>query len=204
MNKPKLLDLFCGAGGASMGYYRAGFDIVGVDIKPQKNYPFQFHQADAIEYLQEHWQEFDAIHASPPCQAYTIMQHIHKNNAAHPDLVEPTRQALIKTGKPWVIENVEGAPLRVDLVLCGTQFGINFPKHRWFEMNFIINELLPPCNHYKVYDCFHGGEQARGEREKLSQLYGIDWFMTRQEIRNCIPPAYTEWIGKIIMGMING
>lgn len=203
MSKPKLLDLFCGAGGASMGYYRAGFDIVGVDIEPQKNYLFEFHQADALEYLQEHYQEFDAIHASPPCQAYTIMQHIHKNNAAHPDLVEPTRQALIKTGKPWVIENVEGAPLRVDLVLCGTQFGINFPKHRWFEMNFIINELLPPCNHYKVYDCFHGGEQARGEREKLSQLYGIDWFMTRQEIRNCIPPAYTEWIGKIIIGMIN-
>jgi DNA (cytosine-5)-methyltransferase 1 len=199
----RLLDLFCCAGGAGMGYHRAGFEVVGIDNKPQPHYPFEFHLADALEYLQEYYQEFDAIHASPPCQAYTIMQHIHKNNAAHPDLVEPTRQALIKTGKPWVIENVEGAPLRVDLVLCGTQFGINFPKHRWFEMNFIINELLPPCNHYKVYDCFHGGEQARGEREKLSQLYGIDWFMTRQEIRNCIPPAYTEWIGKHLMEYLN-
>lgn len=195
----RLLDLFCCAGGAGMGYHKAGFEVVGVDNKPQPHYPFEFHLADALEYLQEHYQEFDAIHASPPCQAYTIMQHIHKNNSAHPDLVEPTRQALIKTGKPWVIENVEGAPLRVDLVLCGTQFGINFPKHRWFEMNFTINELLPPCNHYKVYDCFHGGEQSRGERKKLSKLYGIDWFMTRQEIRNCIPPAYTEYIGKHLM-----
>jgi DNA (cytosine-5)-methyltransferase 1 len=199
---PRLLDIYCGAGGTSMGYHRAGFEVVGVDIKPQKHYPFEFHQADALEYLQEHGHKFDAIHASPPCQAYTIMQNIHKNNSSHPDLVEPTRNALIKSGKTYVIENVVGAPLRVDLMLCGTMFGINFPKHRIFELSFQISELLPPCNHNDVYDCFHGGEDARGEREKLSKIFGIDWFMTRQEIRNCIPPAYTEWIGKRIMGEV--
>lgn len=195
----RLLDLFCGAGGAGMGYHRAGFEVVGVDINQQPHYPFEFHQADALEYLPEHGHEYDAIHASPPCQAYTIMQHIHKNNSAHPDLVEPTRVALNNSGKPWVIENVVGAPLRVDLLLCGTMFGIRVPKHRIFEMNFQINALLPPCNHTNVYDCFHGGEEARNEREKLCKLFEIDWFVTRQEVRNAIPPAYTEYIGNYLM-----
>jgi DNA (cytosine-5)-methyltransferase 1 len=200
---PRILDLYCCAGAGADGYRRAGFDVVGVDIVPQKNYPFEFHQADALEYLAEHGAEFDAIHASPPCQAYTAMQHIHKNSAAHPDLIAPTRELLIKTGKPYVIENVVGAPMRVDFMLCGTMFGIPFPKHRWFEINWSLHTLLPPCNHYKVYDCFHGGEDARGEREKLSTMYGIDWFMTRQEIRNAIPPAYTKFIGEHLLQVLS-
>ena len=107
--KPRLLDLFCGAGGAAMGYYRAGFDVVGVDIKPQPRYQFEFHQGDALEYCAAHGYEFDVIHASPPCQAYSVTRSIHGNE--YPDLVAVTRAALQATGKPWVIENVVGAPL---------------------------------------------------------------------------------------------
>lgn len=130
----KLLDLFCGAGGAAVGYHRAGFDtIVGVDNKPQKHYPFQFVQADALEYLAEHGHEFDAIHASPPCQGYSIMRNLpwlrHKS---YPLLIDPTREMLEGIGKPWIIENVMGAHLEAGW-LCGTMFGLPFYRHRSFE-----------------------------------------------------------------------
>jgi len=197
--RPRLLDLFCGAGGAAMGYHRAGFEVVGVDIDLQPNYPFEFHQADALEYLEEHGHEFDVIHASPPCPRFSQLTRLRGTPKTHPDLIDPVRRLLIKGDAVWVIENVEGAPLRIDLMLCGTMFGIAFPKHRIFEMSFQVNKLLSPCNHNNVYDPFHGGEQARCEREKLCKLFGIDWFMTRQEVRNAIPPAYTEFIGRAIM-----
>jgi DNA (cytosine-5)-methyltransferase 1 len=199
MNKPKLLDLFCGAGGAAMGYYRAGFEVVGVDIKPQPHYPFEFHQADALTYPLE---GFDAYHASPPCQRYSRMQNIHHNYNKHPDLIEPTRNHLLSTGKPFIIENVIGAPLRVDLMLCGTMFGLHIPKHRIFESNVQLPILNVKCNHIDVYDPFHGGEMARGERVKYSQALGIDWFMTRQEVREAIPPIYTEYIGEILFSEV--
>ena len=96
MTRPRLLDLFCGAGGAAVGYHRAGFDVVGVDIKPQPRYPFEFVQADALEYVAEHGHEFDAIHASPPCQLYTVANNIHGKN--HPDLLPSTRERLIASG----------------------------------------------------------------------------------------------------------
>ena len=194
----KLLDLFCGAGGAGMGYHQAGFEVVGVDINPQPHYPFEFHQGDALEYLEKHGHEFDVIHASPPCPRFSSLTRLRGKNESHPDLIVPTREMLKKIGKPYIIENVEGAPLRIDLMLCGTMFGIAFPKHRIFELSFVLSVLLPPCNHHNVYDPFHGGEQARGEREKLMNLFNIDWNMTRQEVRNCIPPAYTKFIGEAI------
>lgn len=187
----RLLDLFCGAGGASTGYHMAGFDIVGVDIKPQPNYPFEFHQANALEYPID---GFDAIHASPPCQKFSMMQRIHKNEHKHPDLITPIRNRINK--KPYVIENVPGAPLRVDLLLCGTMFGLRIARHRIFESNSLSFSLMPPCNHVDLYDPWHGGEMARGEREKLSKAMGIEYFMTRPEVREAIPPAYTEYIGK--------
>jgi site-specific DNA-cytosine methylase len=130
--KPRLLDLFCGAGGAGMGYHRAGFEVVGVDIAPQPHYPFEFHQGDALEYLAAHGHEFDAIHASPPCQRYSSIQRITKNKHKWPDLVDPVRQLLIKSGKPYVIENVQGAPLRVDAFMCGSMFGLGMIRHRIF------------------------------------------------------------------------
>jgi len=188
----RLLDLFCGAGGAGMGYHRAGFEVVGVDIKPMPRYPFEFHQADALEYLAEHGAEFDVIHASPPCQHYSSMQHIHKNQHKWPDLVAPTRDLLVLTGKPFVIENVEGAPLRVDIMLCGSNFKLGMIRHRIFEFSFPWFTLVPPCNHVNMYDPWHGETQ---DRINMSKGMGIDWFMTRQEVREAIPPAYTNFIG---------
>ena len=194
--KFRLLDTFCKAGGAGMGYHRAGFEVVGVDIEEQKNYPFEFHQADAIEFIREHGHKFDAIHASPPCQRYSSMANIHQNSDTHPDLIAPTREVLEKSGKLYVIENVEGAPLRIDLMLCGTMFGLRIRHHRIFESSILMPILTPACNHVDLYDRFHGGEMARNERVKMSAVMGIDWFMTREEVRNAIPSAYTEFIGK--------
>jgi len=133
----KLLDLFCGAGGAGMGYHRAGFDeIVGVDIAPQKNYPFEFVQGDALEYVAEHGGEFDAIHASPPCQGYSIMRNLPwLKDREYPMLIDPVRELLEGVGKPWVIENVMGAYLPAGW-LCGTMFGLPFYRHRAFESNW--------------------------------------------------------------------
>lgn len=202
MIKPKLLDLFCGAGGASMGYYCAGFEVEGVDIKPQPHYPFKFYQADALEFPLE---GYDAYHASPPCQAYSIMQNIHKNKNKHPDLVEPTRNLLMKTQKPYVIENVSGSPLKGYTMLCGTMFGLAIRHHRFFETNFPLPLFSPRvCNHSSTYDRFHGGEEAHNEREKLGKAMGIDWMMSaRKELREAIPPAYTEYIGKYLIDQIN-
>jgi DNA (cytosine-5)-methyltransferase 1 len=192
----RLLDLFCGAGGAAMGYKRAGFDdIVGVDIKPQPNYPFEFVQGDALEYVTQHGHEFDVIHASPPCQAYSMMQNIHKNTSEHPDLIEPTRESLIKTGMPYVIENVYKAPLKASMMLCGTMFGLRIIRHRWFESNVDIFKLMSPCNHSDVYDPWHGlGRTA----DKYRDAMDIDW-MPQSSLSEAIPPAYTEFIGRHII-----
>jgi DNA (cytosine-5)-methyltransferase 1 len=196
----RLLDLFCGAGGAAMGYYRAGFKkITGIDNRPQPRYPFKFIQADALEYLEEHGKEYDVIHASPPCQAYSIMQNIHKNKHKHPDYIKELRILLEKTKKLFVIENVPGAPLKNPILLCGSMFGLKIIRHRLFECHPSIDELRPPCNHIEMYDPYHGGEKARREKEKLALAMGITHFMTRPEVREAIPPAYTEWIGRRIM-----
>lgn len=197
--KPKLLDLFCGAGGASMGYYRAGFEVEGVDIKPQPHYPFRFYQANALEFPLD---GYDAYHASPPCQRFSAMQHIHNNRNEHPDLITPARELFLATTKLFVIENVVGSPLHISIMLCGTMFGLRIPKHRIFEANFDLPILTLACNHADVYDPYHGGEMARGEREKLSKVIGIDWFMTRPEVREAIPPAYTEYIGQYLLRAI--
>src|SRR5690348_13600467 len=142
MSRPKLLDLFCGAGGAAMGYHRAGFDVVGVDIKPQPRYPFEFHQGDALDptyrdpWFEPWWIDtFNAIHASPPCQAYTKARKLQGKE--HPDLIGPTRELLKATGLPYVIENVPGAPLVDPVVLEGQMFeGLATQRARWFETNW--------------------------------------------------------------------
>lgn len=141
--RPRLLDLFCGAGGASVGYERAGFDVVGVDIAPQKNYPFRFWQLDVLTL--EPWvlSAFDAIHASPPCQAYSVTRHL--TTKEHPDLVADTRHLLSETGLPYVIENVVGAPLIDPVMMCGSSFGLDVRRHRLFETNWLL--FVPPCAH---------------------------------------------------------
>ena len=222
----RLLDLFCGAGGAAMGYHRAGFEVVGVDVAFQKHYPFEFHQADALEYMAEHGREFDVIHASPPCQAFTSLKTMW-NAKEHADLVGPTRAALEKIGKDYIIENVVGAPLIAPFMLCGTMFGLGVGKaelrrHRLFEATFEVG-LLTPCAHglranvIGVYGGHgrdrrrtvgvYGGAGGHSKRDRGIQEYntaeraeamGIDW-MTGAELSQAIPPAYTEWIGKQLL-----
>ena len=156
--KPRLLDLFCCAGGAGMGYHRAGFDVVGVDIKPQPRYPFEFVQADALEYVERHGREFDAIHASPPCQAHTPLRKMW-NARPHEDLIPQTRELLHASKKLFVMENVPGAKLEwlpifgvYRLMLCGTMFnlqtecGAQLQRHRFFEMNW-PHRAAPLCRH---------------------------------------------------------
>ena len=142
-HKFKLLDLFCCAGGAGIGYSRAGFEVVGVDIEPQPNYPLTFIQADALNLDRKFVGSFDAIHASPPCQSYSDLAKRNGNADAWPRLIAPVRNMLIKSGLPYVIENVDGAPLRNPIVLCGTMFpGLRVVRHRLFETSFLI--LHPP------------------------------------------------------------
>ncbi len=204
----KLLDLFCCAGGGAVGYSRAGFEVVGVDKDPQPHYPFEFHQADAFEYLAEHYKEFDVIHASPPCRRYSSSTRANGPSVVerHPHLIPRTRAALMGTGKPYIIENVFLARKYLDnpILLCGTMFGLNTIRHRVFELK--PPALLSPmsCNHFKpvvrlgyapnknefacVVGNFSGVEKGR-------LAMGIDW-MTRDELKEAIPPVYTEWIGR--------
>jgi DNA (cytosine-5)-methyltransferase 1 len=205
----KLLDLFCGAGGAAMGYHRAGFEIVGVDIKPQKHYPFEFHQADAMTYPLE---GFDVIHASPPCQAYSAGSRMRNGYAKeHPRLIEPIRERLKATGLPYIIENVADAPLIGPLFLCGSIFGLAVRRHRGFETNVAM--LAPQCSHFlqgvvvgvygdhpedSVIRKGHPAIRARSI-EHAGEAMAIGWMKTWHEIKESIPPAYTEFIGKHLM-----
>ena len=207
----RVLDLFCGAGGAAMGYYRAfGPDvyILGVDHKPQPRYPFEFIQADALEFMRDgRGDGFDFYHASPPCQAFSAMQHIHNNSGEHQDLIGPTRQLLIATRKPYVIENVPGAPLINPVMLCGTMFGLRIIRHRYFETwPELPLILMPPCNHSDVYDPWHG--QGR-TADKFRDAMDIDWMPLAGgrdkpgSLDLAIPPAYTEWIGRQLTPLLD-
>ena len=213
--KPRLLDLFCGAGGAAMGYHRAGFDVVGVDINPQPNYPFEFHQADAMTYPLD---GFDVIHASPPCQAYTATNALTaarnktRKRPLPPKLVDETRARLVEAAVPYVIENVVGAPLRHDYVLCGSMFGLRVRRHRIFEVDGAAYGLSPRCSHKtqgKVIGVF--GDHPDPPRpyrtncavnvDNARDAMDIDW-MTWRELCLSIPPAYTEFIGKQLLAAL--
>jgi len=205
MGKPRLLDLFCGAGGASMGYYRAGFEVVGVDIKPQPHYPFEFHQADALTYPLE---GFDAYHASPPCQAYSKITAIHRSYP-YPDLLDAIRQRLEQTRKPYVIENVPGSPLKAGLLLCGTMFGLRgkrnvIHRHRLFEANWPLPLSPASCCHQgKAMNVYTSGRNRRGTEREFIDGLGVPWAGTAVGLE-CIPPAYTQYIGKYLMQTIQG
>ncbi|NUN02135.1 MAG: DNA cytosine methyltransferase [Bryobacteraceae bacterium] len=231
--KPRLLDLFCGAGGAAHGYVLAGFEVVGVDIKPQPRYLLsgasEFYQADALEFCAECGQEFDAIHASPPCQRYTALAKMW-NVREYPDLVAPTRDALIATGVAWVIENVPGAPLRDPFMLCGSMFRLGckdaeLRRHRYFEAP-CLTVMAPPCDHgWKARTCAvygHAGGKSHRQRRTIGDYggHGRDrrrqfncqgfstaarseamgiGWMTGAELSQAIPPAYTQFIGERLM-----
>ncbi|HKT54516.1 MAG TPA: DNA cytosine methyltransferase [Caulobacteraceae bacterium] len=206
--KPKLLDLFCCAGGAGTGYHQAGFEVVGVDINPQPHYPFAFIQADATRLDQRFLRFFDAIHASPPCQSFTLAQRIQKRE--HPDLVQTTRQMLAASGLPYVIENVEGAPLIDPVMLCGAMFfELRVYRHRLFETNWALE--APPHPEHVAPQCMMGRPPKPGEfihvvgnfsgADVARAAMGIDW-MSRDELSEAIPPAYTNYIGARLMAEV--
>jgi DNA (cytosine-5)-methyltransferase 1 len=208
--KPRLLDLFCCAGGAGIGYSRAGFEVVGVDHTTQRNYPLPFLKADALTLDPKFIALFDAIHASPPCQAYSDLAKRNRNADAWPQLIEPVRDLLQASGLPYVIENVEGAPLRNPVILCGTMFrGLRVIRHRLFETNFPL--VAPPHgkhprvhtldkrkSHYGKTDDMVDFVQVTGggncSIRAARDAMGIDW-MTKGELNEAIPPAYTRFIG---------
>lgn len=209
MKKPRLLDLFCCAGGAGMGYARAGFEVVGVDIKPQKHYPFEFHQADAMTFPLD---GYDAIHTSPPCQMYSKAgQQWRKEGREYPDLVLKVREKLMQNGKPYIIENVPGAPLKNPILLNGAMFGLRVNRKRLFECSFPVEFILIPKDPPSEFRMgrpvkegsiitpvghFSNVPYARQEMQ-------ISW-MTGAELTQAIPPAYTEWIGKQLIDYLSG
>lgn len=211
----KLCDLFCKAGGCSDGYRSAGFDVTGVDIAFQKRYPKQcsFIQADAMTF---DISEFDVVHASPPCQAYSkASQYMRNKGKSYPDLISKIRDRLVKANCIYVIENVVGAPLRNPVQLCGTSFGLGskdlqLVRHRWFECN--IQLLVPPCQHSsKPAAGVYGNGTPTYQRKRLGrdvlsaecrEIMGISW-MSRAELSQAIPPAYTRCIGEQLIAYLN-
>ena len=200
--RPRLLDAFSGAGGAGMGYHQAGFDVVGIDNRPMPHYPFRHIVGDALEYIRKHGHEYDAIHASPPCQHYTKLRSLHPDHV-YPDLVAPTRDALMSTGRPWVIENVPGAPLFSPVMLCGMSFGLRVYRHRLFESSVFLTgmghlkhmELTATRGWHPEWTGFI--TVAGGHNTPVSmarKAMDIDW-MNRDELSQSIPPAYTRFIG---------
>lgn len=184
-----------------MGYHRAGFEVVGVDNKPQPRYPFEFHCEDAFAFLEKHGHEFDVIHASPPCQAYSVAQNFRKNRDAHPQLIEPIREMLIKSGKDWIIENVVGAPLQRHVMLCGSMFGQPWHRHRVFEFSERLLLLSPTHGFHKSRGRYQPGKVMISMMDGDLEEMGFDWMKKRTEKREAIPPAYTEWIGLQLMAV---
>lgn len=220
MSEPRLLDLFGGAGGAGSGYHRAGFEVVGVDIEPQPHYPFECIQADVLELLEtaEWWEPFAAVHASPPCQRWAARS--AEARAKHPDLITPLRPMLVASGLPYVIENVVRAPLREPVRLCGSSFGLRVRRHRAFESNVLIGGVA--CDHASQGDnfvtvagggpnpaSFRRGPNATGGPDRKPRnladaldAMGIDWHMSRAEVNEAIPPAFTEHVGGYLMAAV--
>lgn len=210
MGKPRLLDLFCCAGGAGRGYADAGFEVVGVDVRPQPRYPFEFIQHDALTLDMRFIRSFDAVHASPPCQRFSDLAKRNGNADAWPDLVEPIRKLLTASGLPYIIENVEGAPLIGPVILCGTMFpGLRVIRHRLFESNVPL--MVPPHGkhplvftmdkrkaHYGRLNEWSSPVQVTGggncSKAAAADAMGINW-MTKSELNEAIPPAFTRHLG---------
>ena len=196
--RPRALDLFCCGGGAAYGLHLAGYDVTGVDLAPQPRFPFTFRQADALTFPLD---GYDLIWASPPCQGYTAARHLRGND--HPMLIGPVRERLAASGIPYVIENVEGAPLTDPVTLCGTMFGLKTYRHRLFEASFPLDQPAhqphtgrltsdigrPPLpgDYITAVGHFSGADYGRA-------ALGI-WWMTVNELRESIPPAYSAMIG---------
>lgn len=217
--RPRLLDLFCCAGGAGMGYHRAGFDVTGVDINPQPRYPFEFIQGDAVAYLADHGREYEAIHASPPCQTHTALTKGNRRREGwvddHIDFIPVTRALLEHIGRPYVIENVQGSSLRRDVTLCGEMFDLSVIRHRYFEFGgWAASAPAHRPHRGRVAGMRHGewftgpyfavyGEGGgKGMVAQWQAAMGIDWTSDRKELAEAIPPAYTEHLGGQLLDYI--
>jgi len=206
---PKILDIFCGAGGASKGYHVAGFDVEGVDIKHGKRYPFSYHRMDFHTLEVKMLQKYDFVHASPPCQTFSITKNLRKAQGKSTnklDLLAPTRALLQASGVPYVIENVPGAPLIDPVLICGSAFNLKVRRHRLFESNLPLKGTT--CNHKTqgrpvgIYGSMkdeipNGGRTAHSMLE-ANEAMGIDW-MIWSELVEAIPPHYTEYLGKQLL-----
>ena len=207
-----LLDLFCAAGGAAMGYHRAGFRVIGIDIEPQPRYPFEFHQGDALKPPAALLADAAAVHASPPCQFATAYRRRQGVAVDAVSLIAPTRRMLKRTGKPYIIENVDQKAARAELCdpvrLCGSSFGLDVRRHRLFESSAHLSS--PACNHAWQTPRFPPATNRTNKRSTVEvgvwripleiqhQAMGIDW-MTRPELSLAIPPAYTEHLGRELL-----
>ncbi len=223
MPRPLLYDLFSGAGGTSMGYYRAGFRVIGVDNNPNslKHYPFESILMDVFEfmrrYMDDEYERAEAFAASPPCQGYSRLRHLPwLRDREYPMLIEPTREALQATGRPWVIENVEDAPLLNGITLCGTMFGLKVYRHRKFESNVLLWGMAHKQHEHTIFpgrmlNARYGGSQgvvgvfghsSCDGVQTAADALGIDW-MTRDELTQAIPPAYCEFIGRQLLSALH-
>lgn len=220
--RPRLLDLFCGAGGAAAGYAAAGFDVIGVDVVPQPRYPYEFRRGSAFDVRD--FAEFDAVHASPVCKVHTSLKWF--SGPEHTNQIPAVRRLLRRSGLPYVIENVVGAPLHDPALLCGSMFGLAVRRHRLFELGG-WTVAAPACDHatqdaVKPYAVLryhsgrpvvvpssvvgvYGGGQGLGPGEVAlwRQVMEIDW-MTRRELAQAIPPAYTRWLGRRLRNHVRG
>ena len=217
--KLRLLDAYCGVGGASRGYQTVGFHVTGVDIVPQPNYIGDvFVQGDAVDFIRSHGHDFDAIHASPPCQAAcSLTKGTNRNlERGYPQLISATRGVLVDTGRPWVIENVVGAPVRRDLLLCGEMFDLGVIRHRLFETSWW--SLMQPhhrrhrgrvsgMNHGQwfvgPYMQVYGNGGGKGTIAQWQAAMGIDWTDVRREIAEAIPPVYAEYVGAFLVDTVH-
>lgn len=208
----RILDLFCGAGGAGKGYQDAGFQITGIDIEPQPDYPGTFIQSDALAYLAAHGHEYDAVHASPPCQASSALTKGTNKGKAYLNLIPATRALLALLNVPTVIENVQGSDLRRDMTLCGEMFGLAVIRHRYFELNNFDFEAPAHIRHRgrtrgwrhgTYFDGPHlavyGDGGGKGSVPEWQDAMGIHWTSNRKSIAEAIPPAYTRFIGAQIL-----
>jgi DNA (cytosine-5)-methyltransferase 1 len=196
VSKPRLLELFCGPGGAARGYQLAGFHVTGVDVKPQPNYcGDEFILASALDLPLDRG-GYDAIHASPPCMAYANVTRWRGDQNDHPRLIAPTRERLKASGLPWVIENVRTTELHEPVMVCGTRFGLPIRRHRYFESSFPLEWFGEPCQHRPSDRAFeHKDERA------YADAMGCEW-MNKTEARQAIPPAYTFWVGRQLLAYL--
>lgn len=220
----KLLDLFCGGGGCSVGYSRAGFEVEGVDLNKNhsRNYPFKFYHSDAIEFLMDNWENYDIVHASPPCQGYSKhvtsvdSKHVSTRGKNEPRLIEPLREVLDLLEIPYVIENVVSARefMNNPIELCGTMFGLPITRHRLFESSMNIPQPEhPKCRGVaKQFSIDRGWDyrdmsvtgkgKGAGIKDRWAEIMGVYWNMTQAEFAESIPPSYTEYLGKKIMEIL--